>query len=66
MSFPIVVVVTVLLIAGGLWFRSKESGKYQFPPGPQADLILGHLRIIPGEGQAEIFHQWAKTYGRFH
>ncbi|KAK7041426.1 hypothetical protein VNI00_009292 [Paramarasmius palmivorus] len=37
--------------------------KFPLPPGPRADPILGHTRLLPAQHQAETFHEWAKTYG---
>ncbi|KAG6872170.1 hypothetical protein C0995_012445 [Termitomyces sp. Mi166 len=33
------------------------------PPGPPADPIIGHIRLIPQEGQDIFFHELGKTYG---
>ncbi|KAJ6570546.1 cytochrome P450 [Mycena vulgaris] len=33
------------------------------PPGPPADPVIGHLRIIPASGQAKTFYEWSKIYG---
>ncbi|KAF9258780.1 cytochrome P450 [Marasmius fiardii PR-910] len=57
--------LVTLLIAGSLCVlvllrpRTREP----FPPGPPREPLIGHLRIMPQEKQAEVFHEWAKTYG---
>ncbi|KAJ6570526.1 cytochrome P450, partial [Mycena vulgaris] len=33
------------------------------PPGPPADPIIGHLRVIPASGQAKTFYEWSRIYG---
>ncbi|KAJ6555591.1 cytochrome P450 [Mycena vulgaris] len=33
------------------------------PPGPPADPVIGHLRVIPASGQAKTFYEWSKVYG---
>ena len=34
------------------------------PPGPSADPIIGHLRIMPdNDTAAETFHSWSQKYG---
>ncbi|KAF4579541.1 hypothetical protein EYR36_001359 [Pleurotus pulmonarius] len=41
--------------------KAKQSPNY--PPGPPADPLIGHLRVIPFENQDATFHTWAKEYG---
>ncbi|KAL0568576.1 hypothetical protein V5O48_013405 [Marasmius crinis-equi] len=41
----------------------QRRQKYALPPGPPGDPLIGHLRIIPTERQADIFHEWSKVYG---
>ncbi|KAH9951882.1 cytochrome P450, partial [Amylocystis lapponica] len=33
------------------------------PPGPPADPVIGHLRILPTSRQEKVFQQWAAEYG---
>ncbi|KAF9262303.1 cytochrome P450 [Marasmius fiardii PR-910] len=54
----LVVGIFVILVSFRRW-RARKS----LPPGPPRDPLIGHLRIIPQEKQAEAFHEWAKTYG---
>ncbi|KAL0568631.1 hypothetical protein V5O48_013350 [Marasmius crinis-equi] len=46
-----------------LWFASRSFGKPPLPPGPPADPLIGHLRIIPSQKTSETFQEWSKTYG---
>lgn len=44
--------------------RSGTGSAHSLPPGPPADPVIGHLRIFPSiDNQAEVFHDWAKTFG---
>ena len=40
-----------------------KKNRLPYPPGPPADPVLGHLRIMPTENQEEVFHEWSKKYG---
>ncbi|KAF9258225.1 cytochrome P450 [Marasmius fiardii PR-910] len=57
--------LTFLLVAGilGTVVLFRRRTRRSLPPGPPSDPLIGHLRIIPQEKQAEVFHEWAKTYG---
>ncbi|KAG7094713.1 hypothetical protein E1B28_005533 [Marasmius oreades] len=56
-------IVTLIagIVAFLVWFRRRA--RKHLPPGPPADPLIGHLRIIPQQKQAEAFHEWAKIYG---
>ncbi|KAH8114934.1 cytochrome P450 [Phellopilus nigrolimitatus] len=47
------------------WFSSKKSQtpRRSLFPGPPADPILGHLRIMPTEFQWRTFADWGETFG---
>ncbi|KAH8114941.1 cytochrome P450 [Phellopilus nigrolimitatus] len=47
------------------WISSKKSqnSRHNFFPGPPAEPILGHLRIMPTEFQWRTFADWGKTFG---
>ncbi|KAG7094724.1 hypothetical protein E1B28_005544 [Marasmius oreades] len=46
-----------------LWVRRRPGRNLPLPPGPKPDPLLGHLRMIPGENQPDVFSEWAKIYG---
>ncbi|KAK7041453.1 hypothetical protein VNI00_009319 [Paramarasmius palmivorus] len=50
---------------GGLvfWWTTQTKPKAPLPPGPPADPVIGHLRIMPKENTAETFHEWTQKYG---
>lgn len=57
----------VLLVTAGLvvWrlFTSYSSSKAApLPPGPPADPIIGHLRIVPTSRPELTYQKWAKEY----
>ena len=43
-----------------LFFPQRASN---LPPGPPADPIIGHARIIPIDYQWKTFASWRKKYG---
>lgn len=47
------------------FFVVKGKQKPNYPPGPPADPLVGHLRVIPFENQDATFHAWAKEYGEY-
>ncbi|KAH9977451.1 cytochrome P450 [Russula compacta] len=57
-----VAAIPTLLLA--IWLKSRLTApKAPLPPGPPADPIIGHLRVIPTSGQAKTFYEWSKIYG---
>ncbi|KIY45060.1 cytochrome P450 [Fistulina hepatica ATCC 64428] len=57
---PLIVILFAALCLV-LWNLNRK--KHPYPPGPPADPIIGHFRIMPSSSQEEVFHEWAKTYG---
>ncbi|KAI3601323.1 cytochrome p450 [Moniliophthora roreri] len=53
---------TIFIILAVLWVAWPKRRSF-LPPGPAADPLIGHARIIPTQNQAEVFHEWAQTYG---
>ncbi|KAH8116037.1 cytochrome P450 [Phellopilus nigrolimitatus] len=43
--------------------RRTNGQSNRLPPGPPADLIIGHARKIPHERSWETFAEWGKNYG---
>ncbi|KAF8987615.1 cytochrome P450 [Cyathus striatus] len=54
----------VLALAGicAFWLRQRKI-RLRYPPGPPADSILGHLRVMPSTNQEEVFREWSREYG---
>uniref|UniRef100_A0A0W0EW69 Putative cytochrome P450 n=1 Tax=Moniliophthora roreri TaxID=221103 RepID=A0A0W0EW69_MONRR len=52
-------IITVLAV---LWIAWPKRRSF-LPPGPVADPLIGHARIIPAQNQGAAFHEWAQTYG---
>ncbi|KDQ32770.1 hypothetical protein PLEOSDRAFT_1098754 [Pleurotus ostreatus PC15] len=63
MDFTHVGAALAVGIASFLVMKWKQKPNY--PPGPPADLLVGHLRVIPFENQDATFHAWAKEYGEY-
>ncbi|KAF9259577.1 cytochrome P450 [Marasmius fiardii PR-910] len=66
MTFPSPNMLTVILlstvITTFLWTLFRRSPK-NLPPGPPAEPIIGHIRIMPQELIGETWYEWSKTYG---
>ena len=58
----LVVVVVVLAIRAKLSRAPKHTS---LPPGPPAEPLIGHARLIPRQGQAEFYHEMRKSYGAY-
>lgn len=62
----VTVVSCIVLFALAARLVTRKRSNLPLPPGPPADPLLGHLRIIPDpETRAETFHEWSKQYGVF-
>ncbi|KAJ8081567.1 hypothetical protein PM082_007412 [Marasmius tenuissimus] len=46
-----------------IWILQRRRNSPNLPPGPPSDPIIGHLRIMPNENQADVFREWSKVYG---
>ncbi|KAJ7488871.1 cytochrome P450 [Mycena latifolia] len=52
---------TAILICYVCLSRLRRSS--MLPPGPPGDPVLGHLRYMPSDQTALVFHEWSKKYG---
>ncbi|GJE97075.1 cytochrome P450 [Phanerochaete sordida] len=44
--------------------QRRRTRRLSLPPGPPADPLIGHLRLMPNTNDAaEVFHGWAQTHG---
>ncbi|KAF4604276.1 hypothetical protein EYR38_004698 [Pleurotus pulmonarius] len=46
-----------------VYLKRRTKKRPPLPPGPPADPLIGHLRIMPTDKQELVFHEWSKTYG---
>ncbi|KAL0954546.1 hypothetical protein HGRIS_003512 [Hohenbuehelia grisea] len=61
----VLALAVALCILASTWFKLRSRHRHQppLPPGPPADPLIGHLRVIPTKDQGSVFHKWAQTYG---
>ncbi|KDQ34012.1 hypothetical protein PLEOSDRAFT_1099953 [Pleurotus ostreatus PC15] len=46
-----------------LYLKCQTIRRPPLPPGPSADPLIGHLRIMSSDQEELVFHEWAKPYG---
>jgi len=51
------------IVSGYLLFGLLHNKHPALPPGPPADPIVGHIRLIPSHHQETLFYEWGKIYG---
>ncbi|KAL6310526.1 cytochrome P450 [Sparassis latifolia] len=51
-----------LLLAVVVYVRTRRRS-LPFPPGPPAESVIGHLRVLPPVDQVDVFQEWAAKYG---
>lgn len=44
------------------WNRWSKAGRLPMPPGPPAEFLLGHIRVIPVDFPEYAFARWHKEY----
>ena len=60
--FPLLLAAFIFL----WWISRRKSNRKNglpFPPGPPAELIIGHLRKLPKEHIENYFYELSKEYG---
>jgi hypothetical protein len=57
----LVIAVVVVIIITNVKFRTAND--VSLPPGPPAEPLIGHARLIPRIDQAEFCHEMRKSYG---
>lgn len=45
--------------------KMKKSQSVRYPPGPPADPIIGHARVMPLEYQWYTFAEWGRKFGLY-
>ncbi|KAI0092990.1 cytochrome P450 [Irpex rosettiformis] len=59
MAFTTVLSATVFVA-----FLRRKKHTASLPPGPPAEPLIGHLRLMPNENDRdEVFYQWSRKYG---
>lgn len=58
------IAVTLALVGLLAYLRRISMKRSPLPPGPQADPLIGHLRVMPTEKHEQVFHEWSKQYGK--
>ncbi|KAF4597022.1 hypothetical protein EYR40_007472 [Pleurotus pulmonarius] len=44
------------------YLKRRSAKRPPYPPGPPADPLIGHLRVMPTEKHESVFHEWSKLY----
>ncbi|KAL1664269.1 cytochrome P450 [Schizophyllum commune] len=56
--------IAVCILLYVLYLRLKRASSHPpLPPGPPAEWLLGHLRVVPQKDAARAYHRWSKEYG---
>lgn len=54
------------LLAALVWRKVASRKRVPLPPGPPADPLIGHLRVIPSDGHDTFFYKLGKIYGTLY
>ncbi|KAG6887305.1 hypothetical protein C0995_016286 [Termitomyces sp. Mi166 len=63
---PAIVLAVAASVLAFVYLKVKTQQERLYrslPPGPPADPLIGHIRLIPQEGQDIFFHELGKNYG---
>ncbi|EKM55768.1 uncharacterized protein PHACADRAFT_209296 [Phanerochaete carnosa HHB-10118-sp] len=64
MSLVAAFVLVFLFVLSLLQVAYRRRARLPYPPGPPADPLIGHIRIMPDNSiSPEVFHNWAKQHG---
>ncbi|KAL1678379.1 cytochrome P450 [Schizophyllum commune] len=56
--------IAVCILLYVLYLQLKRASSHPpLPPGPPAEWLLGHLRVVPQKDAARAYHRWSKEYG---
>jgi hypothetical protein len=56
-------IAAVIVVVANIKFWTAND--VSLPPGPPAEPLIGHARLIPRKDQAEFYHEMGKSYGKF-
>lgn len=60
------VIIALALLYLFIYLKRRSTKRLPLPPGPPADPLFGHLRLMPSENHELTFHEWSKKYGISH
>jgi hypothetical protein len=58
--------IELAIVLAVMWFalvHRRTQPTLPLPPGPPAEFLLGHTRLIPKENTAATYARWAREYG---
>ncbi len=55
--------IAIGLVSLLAYLKRRSAKRPPYPPGPPADPLFGHLRVMPTEKHELVFHEWSKLYG---
>jgi hypothetical protein len=63
MALALILLAALSLAFLVAWFNRDLKKSLPLPPGPPAEPLIGHLRLIPPDNQELLFYKWGKVYG---
>ncbi|KAL2828677.1 cytochrome P450 [Aspergillus cavernicola] len=61
-SRALIALLLLAITVGAVYIKQTNKRGLPFPPGPPANPIWGHLRVIPKDHPEHQFVEWGKTY----